>query len=101
MSSAEPYEVRLSRSAVRAYERLPPKRRDAVRSALKRLAADVATPSRRGGKRVKTIRGPTDAFQRLRVGDLRVMFDVMSKDRVLLVLGIVHRSELERWIRGR
>jgi hypothetical protein len=25
----------------------------------------------------------------------------MSEDRVLLVLGIVHRSDLERWLRSR
>lgn len=29
------------------------------------------------------------------------MFDVMTDDRVILVLGIVARSELERWLRSR
>lgn len=101
MSSAKPYEVRLSRASARAYERLSAKRKDAVRSALQRLASQVGSPSQRGGKRVKTIRGPADSFRRLRVGDLRVMFEVIPEERVLLVLGIVHRSDLERWIRGR
>jgi mRNA-degrading endonuclease RelE of RelBE toxin-antitoxin system len=54
-----------------------------------------------GGKKVKTIRGAADAFHRLRVGDYRVMYDVIERDRVLLVLGIVHRRDLERWLRGR
>jgi len=38
---------------------------------------------------------------RLRVGDLRVMFDLIPEDRVLLVLAIVNRSELEAWLRRR
>jgi hypothetical protein len=29
------------------------------------------------------------------------MFDVLDEDRVLLVLGIVHRGDLERWLRNR
>jgi hypothetical protein len=29
------------------------------------------------------------------------MYDLITDDRVLLVLGIVHRSDLERWLRSR
>jgi mRNA-degrading endonuclease RelE of RelBE toxin-antitoxin system len=50
---------------------------------------------------VKTIRGQADTFHRLRVGDYRVMYDLIPDDHVLLVLGIVHGSDLERWLRGR
>jgi mRNA-degrading endonuclease RelE of RelBE toxin-antitoxin system len=50
---------------------------------------------------VKTIHGQADSFHRLRVGDYRVMYDRISEDRVLLVLGIVHRRNLERWLRSR
>jgi len=53
------------------------------------------------GKRVKTLHGLDDTFHRLRVGDYRVMYDVLTEDRAILVLGIVHRGDLERWIRGR
>ena len=38
---------------------------------------------------------------RLRVGDYRVMNDVLDAERVLLVLGIVQRRDLEHWLRGR
>jgi mRNA-degrading endonuclease RelE of RelBE toxin-antitoxin system len=65
------------------------------------LAGDAATPGRVGGKAVKTIQGTRDSFHRLRVGDYRVMYDVIEEDRVVLVLGVVHRSDLERWIRNR
>jgi mRNA-degrading endonuclease RelE of RelBE toxin-antitoxin system len=50
---------------------------------------------------VKTIQGAQDAFHRLRVGDHRVMYDVVDEDRVILVLGVVHRGDLERWLRNR
>lgn len=29
------------------------------------------------------------------------MYDVIDQDRVILVLGIVHRAELEQWLRNR
>ena len=50
---------------------------------------------------MKTIRGTDDTFHRLRIGDYRVMYDVIEADLVILVLGIVDRADLERWLRGR
>jgi mRNA-degrading endonuclease RelE of RelBE toxin-antitoxin system len=61
----------------------------------------VAEPDRVRGKRVKTIKGVSESFFRLRAGDHRVIFDVIDEDRVVLVLGIVHRGDLERWLRAR
>jgi hypothetical protein len=29
------------------------------------------------------------------------MYDRIEEDRVILVLGIAHRGDLERWLRGR
>jgi hypothetical protein len=29
------------------------------------------------------------------------MYDVIDPDRVILVLGIVHRADLQRWVRDR
>ena len=66
-----------------------------------KLAEDATKPGRIAGKSVKSIRGVDDAFHRLRVGDHRVMYEVLTEDRVVLVLGIVHRAELERWLRRR
>ncbi len=61
----------------------------------------MARPGRVSGKSVKTIRGADDTFHRLRIGDYRVMYDVIDEDRVILVLGIVDRGDLERWLRSR
>jgi mRNA-degrading endonuclease RelE of RelBE toxin-antitoxin system len=86
---------------VRAFKKLQPEVRARVRRALEKLAADAAGVGRVGSKAVKTIHGVSDSFHRLRVGDVRVMYDVVDEDKVILVLGIVHRSDLERWIRNR
>jgi mRNA interferase RelE/StbE len=86
---------------VRAFKKLSPDVKKRVRLALERLALNAAGPGRIGGKTVKTIQGASDAFYRLRVGDHRIMYDVIEGERVILVLGIVHRSDLERWIRNR
>ena len=75
--------------------------RSRIRAALEKLARDASRSGRIGGKTVKTIQGVGDSFHRLRVGDHRVMYDVVEEDRVILVLGIVHRGDLERWIRNR
>jgi mRNA interferase RelE/StbE len=101
VSSTEPYDVQLGSAAARAYQKLPADVRRRVRRALEKLAGDVAKSGRIGGKSVKTIRGGGDAFHRLRVGDHRIMFDVIDSDRVVLVLGIVHRGDLETWLRNR
>jgi mRNA interferase RelE/StbE len=91
----------LAPAAARAYRKLSPDLKERIRPALERLANDAARPGRVRGKAVKTIRGTGDSFHRLRVGDHRIMYDVIDEDRVVLILGIVHRGELERWIRNR
>lgn len=100
MSSTEPFEVRFAPAAARAFRKLPPDVRKRIRSALDKLAASPGGLGR-GGKSVKTIRGVDDSFHRLRVGDYRLLYDVIDEDRVLLVLGIVDRGDLERWLRNR
>lgn len=86
---------------MRAFKKLTPGVKNRIRLALERLALDAAGLGRIRGKTVKTIQGAGDAFHRLRVGDHRIMYDVVEGERVILVLGIVHRSDLERWIRNR
>ena len=82
-------------------KKLNPQARNRIRAALERLAKDAAKPRRIEGKAVETIRGVADAFHRLRIGDYRIMYDVIDADRVVLVLGVVHRADLERWLRNR
>jgi mRNA-degrading endonuclease RelE of RelBE toxin-antitoxin system len=102
MSSPDRYEVRLGGGAARSFEVLPAEVRHRIRAALLGLAATVSRGDRVGGKKSKTIRGTADEFHRLRVGDHRVMYDVLHDERGVLVLGIVvDRKDLERWLRHR
>lgn len=100
MTSTEPFEVRLSPAAARAFRKFPPNARKRIRSALDKLAASPGGQGR-GGTSVKTVRGVDDSFHRLRAGDYRLLYDVIAEDRVLLVLGIVDRGDLERRLRNR
>ena len=72
-----------------------------IAEALEKLAQDASQPGRIAGNAVRTIQGASDSFHRLRIGDYRVMYDTIDEDRVILVLGVVHRGELERWLRSR
>lgn len=101
VTSTDSYDVQFAPAAARTFRKLEAPLRSRLRKALERLAADLASPGRVRGKAVKTVHGVSDSFHRLRVGDYRVMYDVLPEDRVLLVLGIVHRSDLERWLRNR
>jgi Cytotoxic translational repressor of toxin-antitoxin stability system len=93
--------VELAPSASRTFNKLSPELRTRIEEALQELARDAPQTGRIGGKSVKTIQAVSDSFHRLRVGDDRVMYDTIDEDRVILVLGIVHRGDLERWIRSR
>jgi len=50
------------------------------------------------GKKIKRIKRGRDEFWRLRVGNLRVMYEVRGDE--VRILGIVHRKDLEKWLRS-
>lgn len=98
--SPDPYDVRVAPGAARQLRKLDQGTRARVERALRREAKRIGT-ARRGGKSVKAVRGRGDRFIRLRVGDHRVMYDLLQDEHVLLVLGVVPRRDLQRWLRGR
>jgi mRNA interferase RelE/StbE len=91
----------LAPAAAKVLKSVSPDVRARITEALEKLADAASRPGRIGGKTVKTIHGVSDSFHRLRVGDYRVMYDSIDEVQVILVLGIVHRADLERWIRNR
>jgi mRNA-degrading endonuclease RelE of RelBE toxin-antitoxin system len=102
MTPSSPYRVRLSKAAVKQFRGLDPADAERTRKALTQQAIRSADlPGSRGGKSLKSVRGRHDRFFRLRIGELRVMFDLLDDERVLLVHGIVNRRDLERWLRSR
>ncbi len=96
MDEPQPFRVELSRQARRVFERLPAADRSQVAKALDALEREP----RPRGKQVKPIQGGThDAFLRYRVGDYRLLYEIVDVDHVVLVAGIVSRKDLENWIR--
>jgi mRNA-degrading endonuclease RelE of RelBE toxin-antitoxin system len=102
MSSPNAYEIQLTKAAVKQLRDLSTVDGQRIREALRERASQSASSSgSRGGKSLKSIRGRRDRFFRLRVGELRVMFDLLDDEHVLLVHGIINRRDLERWLRSR
>ena len=89
------FRVELARSAARSFERAP----RSERRRLERAIDSLSRKPRPAGKLVKAIQGTKDAFLRMRVGDCRIMYEVVDADRVVLILGIIQRKDLEQWLR--
>jgi mRNA-degrading endonuclease RelE of RelBE toxin-antitoxin system len=88
-------------AAVRQLHSLSNEEGQRVRTSLAEQATRSASSGSRGGKSLKTIRGRHDRFYRLRIGELRVVFDLIHEVRILRVHGIVNRRDLDRWLRSR
>jgi mRNA-degrading endonuclease RelE of RelBE toxin-antitoxin system len=88
------YEVFLSPGAVRELRALPAYSRAEVMDAIERHLRD--DPRRVSRSRIKRLRGLSRPQYRLRVGDIRVFYDV-ADDRVE-VLAIVNKEQAARWL---
>ena len=89
-------------AAVKQIRRLDAEERRQIEDALRRVAKESGGGSGyRGGKSLKVIRGRREKFFRLRVGNLRVIFDLLNEDRVLHVMAVLNRRDLDRWLRQR
>jgi len=88
------YKVVLAPEAARAYGSLPAYRRAEVRDALERHLRHE--PTRTSKSRIKRLRGLSQPQYRLRVGEVRVFYDVPRK--AVEVLAIVTKAEAARWL---
>lgn len=85
----------LSAEAERDYKRLKASIRSGVRDSIEvHLRHQPVKTSKSGIKRLRSLAQPQ---YRLRVGDLRVFYDVEADS--VLVLAIVLKSDAERWLR--
>lgn len=80
--------------AVEDMARLPANSRATVRSALETHLRHE--PEKISRSRIKRLRGLRRPQYRLRVGDVRVFYDVSGK--IVEVLAIVAKSEAESWL---
>jgi mRNA interferase RelE/StbE len=89
------YEIILAPEAANDLKRLNAHLRAEVRDALERHLRHE--PTKISKSRIKRLRGLSRPQYRLRVGEIRVFYDV-SKDAVE-VLAIVAKSQSEAWLR--
>jgi mRNA-degrading endonuclease RelE of RelBE toxin-antitoxin system len=88
------FEIILAPEAVDDLKRLRANVRSAVRSALDTHLRHE--PRKTSRSRVKRLRGVRRPQYRLRVGEIRVFYDVI--DQTVEVLAIVAKSETESWL---
>jgi mRNA-degrading endonuclease RelE of RelBE toxin-antitoxin system len=88
------YEVALAPGAAKAFRALPAYRRAEVRDALERHLRHE--PTRASKSRIKRLRGLSQPQYRLRVGEVRVFYDVTRE--VVEVVAIVTKAEAARWL---
>ena len=88
------YEIIVAPEAAESYEALGAYRRAEVRDALERHLRHE--PTRISKSRSKRLRGLSQPQYRLRVGEVRVFYDVTSK--AVEVLAIVTKAEAAAWL---
>ena len=86
-----PFEVKLHRTVVLSLERLEPKLRERIKSALRRLREDPYEP--RPGADIARLMGTKSRqdLYRLRVGDYRAIYAIEGK--VVYVTDLFHRGK--------
>jgi mRNA interferase RelE/StbE len=88
------YEVVLAPHAAKAFGSLPANRRAEVRDALERHLR--YEPTRVSKSRIKRLRGLSQPQYRLRVGEVRVFYDVTRE--AVEVLAVISKAEAARWL---
>src|SRR2546427_8682035 len=88
------YGVVLAPEAARSYRSLPAFRRAEVRDALERRLR--YEPTRVSKSRIKRLRGLSQPQYRLRVGEVRVFYDVTTE--AVEILAVVTKEEAAGWL---
>ena len=88
------YEIILAPDAAKAYQALPAYHRAEVRDALERHLREQ--PTQTSQSRIKRLRGLSQPQFRLRVGEVRVFYDV--KIETVEILAIITKTEATRWL---
>lgn len=88
MMSGVSYSVRIKSSAVKELQRLPTNAQERLTAAIDGLAVEpLAGTLLKGGLR---------GLRRLRVGDYRIVYEVLDDELVVLVIRVAHRREAYR-----
>ena len=88
------YDIVLSPEAARQFQRLPAYERSQVRDALERHLRHQ--PDKTSRSRIKRLRGIDRPQYRLRVGEIRVYYDVTGP--AVEVLAVLTKAEGQEWL---
>lgn len=83
------YTIEFRRSATRELENLPRTHQENIRRRIDRLAHEPRPPG-------ASLLVSTKRYWRLRVGDYRVIYDVMDRDRLIIIVRIGIRGDVYR-----
>ena len=86
------FEVKLPEAVIDEMSHLPHEVRKHITSAIKTLES---FPFPHGNK-IRKIQGTNKPIYRLRVGDYRVVYNMDTAKRQVLVLTVIHRQKLEQ-----
>jgi mRNA-degrading endonuclease RelE of RelBE toxin-antitoxin system len=89
-----PYEIILAQEAVDVLRNLSGRERSAVTRALERHLRNE--PEKTSRSRIKRLRGIMKPQYRLRIGDVRVFYDVSGSS--VAVLAVVTKAEADEWL---
>jgi mRNA-degrading endonuclease RelE of RelBE toxin-antitoxin system len=90
------YSIALSREAIQDLRRLTPVQRSSVREAIETHLRHE--PRKESKSRIKRLRGIQHPAYRLRVGEVRVFYDVF--DDTVQVMAILWKSEAISWLQS-
>lgn len=86
------WQLKVERRAFQQLQKLPRADRTRVTEAILTLEEDPFPP----GKKWRRLEG-TAGLVRLRVGNYRLLYEVLADE--VHVLAVIHRRDLERWLR--
>jgi len=89
------FEIILAPEAVRDLRKLRANLRTGVRDAIERHLRHQPTKTSKAG--IKRLRGVSRPQFRLRVGDMRVFYDVVGTE--VHILAVVSKEQVESWLR--
>jgi mRNA interferase RelE/StbE len=89
-----PFDIILAPAAVKALRKLSGRERAWVKDTIKRHLTHE--PTKQSKSRIKRLRGLRQPQYRLRVGDIRVFYDVT--ETAVEILSIIPKSQAEAWL---
>lgn len=91
------WRVELASQAARTLRNLRGDERQRVMRAVSALQRDP----RPSGKHVKALEGAPEPLLRYRVGDRRIVYQVLDAKQLVVIRGIVARKDLDTWLRSK